>query len=65
MNFPDTVPNDITQILTKSGDNGIHYDFGEVPPAILSGYVFRDGAPIDATATVSSSSTQVSTAKSR
>jgi serine-aspartate repeat-containing protein C/D/E len=42
----DTVNDNITTIVAKSGDNGVNYNFGEVPPAELSGYVFRDGAPI-------------------
>jgi serine-aspartate repeat-containing protein C/D/E len=42
----DSVENDITQIVTKSGDNGINYNFGEILAGKISGFVFRDGAPI-------------------
>ncbi|WP_254506789.1 SdrD B-like domain-containing protein [Anatilimnocola floriformis] len=42
----DSVDDNITDITLESGDKGVHYDFAEVPPAALSGYVFQDGAPI-------------------
>ncbi len=42
----DSVQDDITDIVTVGGDNGINYNFSEVPAGMLSGYVFRDGAPI-------------------
>ena len=42
----DSVEDQITDITLESGDHGVHYDFAEVPPAQLSGYVFQDGPPI-------------------
>lgn len=39
-------PNRITSIFVGSGSDLVKYDFCEVPPADLSGYVFIDGAPI-------------------
>jgi protocatechuate 3,4-dioxygenase beta subunit len=36
----------LTDISLKSGDQAINYDFCEIPPARLSGYVFRDGPVI-------------------
>jgi protocatechuate 3,4-dioxygenase beta subunit len=36
----------LTDISLKSGDQAVNYDFCEIPPAKLSGYVFRDGAVI-------------------
>src|SRR5207253_429837 len=42
----DSVQDDITGVTLQSGDNGIHYNFSEVPAASISGYVFRDGPPI-------------------
>jgi protocatechuate 3,4-dioxygenase beta subunit len=42
----DSVQDDITNVVTVGGDNGINYNFSEVPAAEISGYVFRDGAPI-------------------
>src|SRR4029077_8356845 len=42
----DSVQDDITHIVTVAADHGVHYDFSEVPPGMLSGYVYRDGAPI-------------------
>ncbi|WP_404311173.1 SdrD B-like domain-containing protein [Neorhodopirellula lusitana] len=33
----------IGQIVLQGGDEGLHYDFPELPPAIISGYVFQDG----------------------
>lgn len=38
--------NTIGDIQLGSNANLIHYDFCEIPPAKLSGYVFIDGAPI-------------------
>ena len=32
--------------MLLSGVNGVHYDFCEIPPATISGYVFQDGPPI-------------------
>ena len=42
----DSVDDWITQITLTSGQNAVNYNFAEIPPAALSGYVFRDGAPI-------------------
>ncbi len=42
----DSVEDNITDIVLESGDKGVHYDFAEVPPALLSGYVFQDGPAI-------------------
>lgn len=42
----DTINDDITTIVTVGGDHGINYNFGELPPSEISGYVFRDGAPL-------------------
>jgi serine-aspartate repeat-containing protein C/D/E len=42
----DSVQDNITTINTISGDNGLNYNFSEVPAGLISGYVFRDGAPI-------------------
>ncbi len=36
----------VTQIEIASGDAWVGYDFCEVPPATLSGYVYRDGEVI-------------------
>src|SRR5262249_32486497 len=41
-----SVQDDITNIVTVGGDHGINYNFSEVPAGMISGYVFRDGAPI-------------------
>ncbi|MCC7086245.1 MAG: fibrinogen-binding protein, partial [Pirellulales bacterium] len=38
---------EFTQIVTLSGDHGVHYDFCEVPGGKISGYVFQDGPPIE------------------
>jgi len=37
----------LANISLESGENVTQLDFCEVPPAIISGYVFQDGAPID------------------
>jgi serine-aspartate repeat-containing protein C/D/E len=42
----DAVQDDITNIVTVGGDHGINYNFSEVPAGMISGFVFRDGAPI-------------------
>jgi serine-aspartate repeat-containing protein C/D/E len=42
----DSVQDDITEIVTVSGDNGINYNFSEVPAGSISGVVFRDGPPL-------------------
>ena len=39
-------PDLITDITVGSGDALVDYDFCEIPPAEISGYVYRDGAPI-------------------
>lgn len=36
----------ITEIELAAGDNAVEYDFCEVPPGMLSGFVFLDGPPI-------------------
>ncbi len=36
----------ISQINLGSGVVAVNYDFSEIPPAAISGYVFQDGAPI-------------------
>ena len=36
----------ITGIVLESGVNAVHYDFYEVPPAEISGFVFQDGDAI-------------------
>jgi serine-aspartate repeat-containing protein C/D/E len=37
---------ELSGIALESGDDGINYDFGEVPLASISGYVFQDGDTI-------------------
>ena len=36
----------VTNIVLLAGVNAVHYDFCEIPPVLLSGYVFQDGPPI-------------------
>jgi protocatechuate 3,4-dioxygenase beta subunit len=36
----------IVDIALVGGNDAVHYDFPEVPPAKISGYVFQDGAAI-------------------
>jgi len=36
----------IKQITLDSGENAVNYDFCEVPPSKLSGYVFQDGPAV-------------------
>ncbi|MEX2111821.1 MAG: SdrD B-like domain-containing protein [Pirellulales bacterium] len=36
----------VTEITLSAGDNGVDYDFCELPPGAISGYVFQDGPPI-------------------
>ncbi|MEM9366149.1 MAG: SdrD B-like domain-containing protein [Planctomycetota bacterium] len=36
----------LAEITLRSGDNADQYNFPEIPPATISGYVFQDGAPI-------------------
>lgn len=38
--------NQMTDIEVGSGEDLVHYDFCEMPPAMLAGYVFIDGEPI-------------------
>jgi protocatechuate 3,4-dioxygenase beta subunit len=46
----DALTSDIIGNVTLGGGvNGVHYDFCEIPPASLSGYVFQDGPPISVT----------------
>ncbi len=37
----------ITDIVLVAGLHAVHYDFCEIPPAQLSGFVFQDGPPIE------------------
>ncbi len=39
----------VTEITLTAGDNGVNYDFCELPPGAISGYVFQDGPPISLT----------------
>ena len=46
----DALTSDVIGNVTLGGGvNGLHYDFCEIPPASLSGYVFQDGPPISVT----------------
>jgi hypothetical protein len=36
----------VTEITLLAGDNGVDYDFCELPPGTISGHVFQDGPPI-------------------
>jgi hypothetical protein len=40
---------DLLEFTVQSGDVLVDYNFCELPPSSLSGYVFRDGAPIRTT----------------
>lgn len=40
-------PDRILNATLGSGVNGLHYDFWELIPATISGYVFQDGPPIE------------------
>jgi serine-aspartate repeat-containing protein C/D/E len=42
----DSVDDVVSNVTLTSGQAAVEYNFGEIPPASLSGYVFRDGAPI-------------------
>lgn len=42
----DAIDDIISAIVLSGGDNGVNYDFTDVPPASISGYVFQDGPPI-------------------
>ncbi|MEI8212455.1 MAG: SdrD B-like domain-containing protein [Planctomycetota bacterium] len=37
---------ELNRIRLSDGQTGVHYDFYEIPPASISGYVFQDGAPL-------------------
>lgn len=37
----------VTDIVLVAGLHAVHYDFCEIPPAALSGFVFQDGPPIE------------------
>ena len=39
----------ISEIVLGSGTRAVHYDFCEIPPATISGFVFQDGPPIPVT----------------
>ncbi len=41
------VANLVTNIVLVAGLHAVHYDFCEIPPAALSGFVFQDGPPIE------------------
>lgn len=41
-----TEPDTMHTIVLQSGDHGVNYDFGEIVPATISGFVFQDGATI-------------------
>ncbi len=42
-----SVPDVLGSISLESGENVSKLDFCEVPPAIIAGFVFQDGAPIE------------------
>jgi serine-aspartate repeat-containing protein C/D/E len=42
----DALEDAISDILMLSGERLREYNFGEIPPVSLSGYVFQDGAPL-------------------
>jgi protocatechuate 3,4-dioxygenase beta subunit len=42
----DSIADQIAGIVLRSGDSALHYDFCELPPGMISGYVFRDGPVI-------------------
>ncbi|MBX9792360.1 MAG: carboxypeptidase regulatory-like domain-containing protein [Pirellulales bacterium] len=44
----DTVPNHILDVTLTPSEFGHNYNFGELRPASISGYVFQDGAAITA-----------------
>jgi protocatechuate 3,4-dioxygenase beta subunit len=46
-----SVPNRIEAVALGSGAHGVHYDFCEVRPASISGYVFQDGPVIQLSST--------------
>lgn len=42
----DSQPNLIANVVLTSGSQAANYNFSEVPPGLIAGYVFRDGPPI-------------------
>jgi protocatechuate 3,4-dioxygenase beta subunit len=42
----DFTQDEIADVDLEGGDSAVEYNFCEVPPASLSGYVFQDGPPI-------------------
>lgn len=42
----DAMEDIISAIVLSGGDNGTEYNFTDVPPASISGYVFQDGPPL-------------------
>ncbi|MDX1948357.1 MAG: SdrD B-like domain-containing protein [Pirellulaceae bacterium] len=45
----DVTDDRVSNIELHSGQHGTNYNFAEIPPAKISGFVFRDGAPISTT----------------
>ena len=39
----------VRDVRAAFGVNGLHYDFCELPPGTISGFVFQDGPPIPVT----------------
>src|SRR5690606_18400671 len=42
----DSLEDVIAAIVLPGGANAVDYDFAEIPPGSISGYVFQDGAPV-------------------
>ncbi len=42
----DAIEDIISAIVLSGGDRGIEYNFTDLPPASISGYVFQDGPPL-------------------
>lgn len=42
----DSLEDLISAIVLPGGANAVDYDFAELPPGSISGYVFQDGAPL-------------------
>ena len=42
-----TLANQVTDIVLQSGQSATDYDYCELPPAWISGFVFVDGSPIE------------------
>ncbi len=42
----DSLEDLISAIVLPGGANAVDYDFPEIPPGSISGYVFQDGAPL-------------------